>query len=80
LFQQGGQIGIRNCEAGRINRSGERRGPEPPQEPSPELKPVQPQRCLQARFEKPVTLLRVEPRLALHRGLNQINAPHFANL
>jgi hypothetical protein len=32
------------------------------------------------RFEKPVALRWVEPRPALHRGLNQINAPHFACL
>ena len=37
FFQQQGHIGIRNCEVGRIDRSGERRGPDPPQEPSAKL-------------------------------------------
>jgi hypothetical protein len=31
-------------------------------------------------LEKPVALRLVKPRPALHRGLNQINAPHFASL
>ena len=78
--QQDGKVGIRNYKAGRIDRSGERRVPEPPQEPSAELKPVEPQRRLQARLEKPLALLRVEPRPALHCGRDQIDAPHSHSL
>jgi hypothetical protein len=33
-----------------------------------------------SRLEKPITLLRVEPRPSRHRGFNQINAPHFGCL
>jgi hypothetical protein len=80
LFQQQGHIGIRNCKARRIDRSGERRGPDPPQEPSAELARLEPQRRLQARLEKPLALRWVEARPALHRGLKQIDAPHLACL
>jgi hypothetical protein len=37
LFQQQREVAIRNCIARRIDRSGERRGPDPPQEPSVKL-------------------------------------------
>ena len=65
-------------EAGRIDRSGERRISEPPPEPSAESKLVEPQRRLHERLEKPVALGRVEPRPAFHRRLSQITAPHLA--
>jgi hypothetical protein len=71
---------VSRYEAGRIDRSGERRVPEPPQKPSAELKPVKPQRRLQARLEKPLALLRVEPRPAFQSCRNQINASHLASL
>jgi hypothetical protein len=61
FIQQGGNIGIRNCEAGRIDWSGERRILEAPPKPSSQLKPVEPQRCLQERLEKPLALCCVEP-------------------
>ena len=57
--QEEGNVGIPKYETGRIDRFGERRVPEPPQEPSSKLKPVEPQRSLQARLEKPLALLRV---------------------
>ncbi len=44
-----GNIGIRNCEAGRIDRFGERRILQPPPKPSSQLKPVEPQRRLHER-------------------------------
>jgi hypothetical protein len=49
-------VGIRKYEAGRVDRFGERRVPEPPQEPSAKLQPVKPQRRLQARSEKALAL------------------------
>ena len=55
-FSSKRHVAIRNRKARRIDRSGERRGPDPPQEPSAELKPVEPQRRLQARLEKPLAL------------------------
>ena len=61
-IQQGSNIPIRNCEAGQIDRSRERRIPEPPQKPSAELKPVKPQRRLHERLEKPLALRRVSLR------------------
>jgi hypothetical protein len=53
---------------------------EPPPKPSSQLKPVEPQRRLQERLEKPLALRCVEPRPALHRRLSQINAPQLASL
>jgi len=50
-----GNVSIRNCVEGRIDRSGERRVPEPPQEPRSKLQPVEPQRCLQARLLLPLS-------------------------
>jgi hypothetical protein len=52
-------------KAGRIDRRSERRGPDPSQEPSAEFKPVEPQRRLQARPEKPLALRPVELRPAI---------------
>ena len=75
FFQQQGHIGIRNCEAGRIDRSGERRILEPPPKPSSQRKRVEPQRRLQERLEKPLALRGVEPRPAFQRRLKQISAP-----
>jgi hypothetical protein len=66
--------------AKRLRSAGERGFVDPPQEPSAEFLPVKPQRRLQARLEKPIALRWVEPRPTLHRGLKQINAPHFACL
>jgi len=43
FFQQQRHV-VRNRKARRIDRSAERRGPDPPQEPSAELQPVEPQR------------------------------------
>jgi hypothetical protein len=80
FIQQGGNIGIRNCEAGRIDRSGERRILEPPPKPSSQSKLVEPQRRLHERLEKPLALPRVEPRPALHRRHGQISAPHLVSL
>jgi hypothetical protein len=77
FFQQQGHIGIRNCEGGWID-SRERRILEPPPKPSSQLKPIEPQRRLQERLEKPLALRRVEPRPALHRRFGQFNAPHPA--
>jgi hypothetical protein len=71
-------VGLRNCEAGRIDRRGERGFAYSPQEPSTEFLPLKAQRRLQPRLEKPVPLLRGEPRPALHRGLKQISVPHLA--
>src|SRR6478609_673759 len=73
-------VGLRNGEAGRIDRRGERGFVNPPQEPGAEFLPLKPQRRLQARLEKPLTLRWGEPRPASQRRLNQINAPHFACL
>jgi hypothetical protein len=78
LFQQRRHVAIRNRKGRRIDRSGERRGPDPPQEPRSKLRPVEPQRSLHARLENPRALLWGEPRPASHRSLNQINSPHFA--
>ena len=66
-------------EAGWID-SCERRILEPPPKPSSQLKPVEPQRRLQERLEKPVALRLVEPPPALQRRLGQISAPHLVNL
>ena len=63
FIQQGSNIRIRNCEAGRIDRSGERWILQPPPKPSSQLEPVEPQRPLHERLEKPVALSRVEPRI-----------------
>jgi hypothetical protein len=76
--QEEGHIGIRNCEAGRIDRFGERRIFEPAAKPSSQLKPVEPHRRRHERREKPLALGRVEPRPALHRRLDQISASHLA--
>jgi hypothetical protein len=77
FIQQGGNIGIRNCEAGRIDRSGERRILEAPPKPSSQLKPVEPQRCRQERLEKPLALRCVEPPqaciVASKRSLRRIS-------
>jgi hypothetical protein len=74
FIQQGSNIRIRNCEAGRIDRSGERRILQPPPKPSPQ------QRRLQERLEKLIALSRVEPRPGLHRCLEKITAPHLVSL
>ena len=71
-------VGLRDCEAGRIDRRGERGFVEPPQEPIAEFLPVKAQRRLQARLEKPLALRWVEPRPPLHRGFKQISASHLA--
>jgi hypothetical protein len=65
-------VGLRNGEAGRIDRRGERGFDQPPHEPSPEFLPFEAQCCPQASLEKPFALRWVEPRPALHRGLEQI--------
>jgi hypothetical protein len=65
-------------EAGGIDRSGERRVPEPLPKPISHRNPVEPQCRIDERLEKLVALRRVEPRPALHCGRNQIDAPHFA--
>jgi hypothetical protein len=75
-----GNVGIRKHVTGRIDRSAERRIFEPPPKPSSQLKPVEPQRRLRERLEKPLALRCVEPRPAFHHSLNQINAPHLVNL
>jgi hypothetical protein len=49
-------------------------------EPSAELAPVKPQRCLQARHKEPLALRRVEPRPAFQSCRNQIDAPHSRSL
>ena len=47
---------------------------EPPQEPSSELKPVKPQRRLQARLEKPLGLSRAQPCIvASNRSTRRIS-------
>ena len=46
LFQQRRHVAIRYRKAAQIDRSGEWRGPDPPQEPSAELKRLEPQRRL----------------------------------
>jgi hypothetical protein len=68
FFQQQGHIGIRNCEARRIDRSGERPAFEPLLEPSPQSKLVEPHRRHE-RPEKPLALRCVKPRPALHNRL-----------
>ena len=73
-----GNVGIRNCKAGRIDLR-ERRILKPSAKPSPQLKPVKPQRRLHERLEEPLPLRGVEPRPALHRRLKQISA-HLASL
>jgi hypothetical protein len=45
-------VGLRNCEAGRIDWRGERGFAYPPQEPSAEFWPLKAQRRLEARLEK----------------------------
>jgi len=72
-------VGLRNGEAGRIDRRGERGFVEPPHEPSAEFLPLKAQRRPQARLEKPLALAIIEPRPALHRGVKQINASHLAS-
>jgi hypothetical protein len=76
--QEKGDVGLRNGEAGRIDRRGERGFDQPPHEPFAEFLPLKAQRRLQTRLEKPLALRWVEPRPALHRGLEQISAPHPA--
>jgi hypothetical protein len=51
-----------------------------PPQPSPQLEPVEPQRRLHERREKPVALRCVEARPAVHGRLGQINAPHIVSL
>jgi hypothetical protein len=46
-------VSLRNGEAGRIDRRGERGFAYSPQEPSAEFLPLKAQRRLQARLEKP---------------------------
>jgi hypothetical protein len=72
-------VGLRDGETGRIDRRGERRFDQPPHEPSAEFWPLKAQRRLQARLEKSLALRWVEPRPALHRGLEQITR-HLATL
>jgi hypothetical protein len=79
-LQEAGNVGIRKYQAARIDRSGERRILEPPPKPSSQLKPVEPQRRLHERLEKPLALRGVKSRPALHRRLGQISAPHVASL
>jgi hypothetical protein len=65
-------------ETGQIDWRGEWGFADPPQQPFGEFPPLKPQRRPQARLKKPFALLRVEPRPALHRALEQIIAPHLA--
>jgi hypothetical protein len=67
-------------EAGGIDRSGERRVPEPLPKPISHRNPVEPQCRIDERLEKLVALRRVEPRPALHCGRDQIDAPHSRSL
>ena len=67
-------VGIRNAEAGRIDRRGERWFAYPPPEPFAEFPPLKPQGRPQERFGKPLALTIIEPRPTLHRGLEQITA------
>ena len=75
-FQQKRHVAIRNRKGRRIDRSGERPVSEPLPKPIPHRNPVEPQRRTDERLEKLVALRRVEPRPALHRGRDQIDAPH----
>jgi hypothetical protein len=52
--QEEGNVGIPKYQAGRIDRSGERRILKPPPKPSPQSKRVEPDRRRQERREKPV--------------------------
>jgi hypothetical protein len=70
-------VGLRDCEAGRIDRRGERRFAEPPHQPSAELLPLKAQRRPQERFGKPLALQCVEPLPSLQSCRNQIDAPHM---
>ena len=65
-------VGLRDCEAGRIDRRGERGFDQPPHQPFAEFLPLQAQCRLQAGLEKPLALRWVEPVPASHRGLEQI--------
>jgi hypothetical protein len=58
----GSNVGIPKYEAGGIDRRSERRISEPPKKPSPQLKPVEPQRRRHERREKPLVLRCIEPR------------------
>jgi hypothetical protein len=74
-------VGVRNCEARQIDRSGGRRAFKPPQEPSAKLQPRlnEPQR--QRFFEIFLrAALRLDRRPSSYRRLDQINAPHLASL
>ncbi|MET4346520.1 hypothetical protein [Bradyrhizobium sp. RT9a] len=75
FFQQQGNIGIRNCEGGRINRD-QRRLSEPTPEPSAQLQLVEPHRCRNERLEEPLALRgsRAQPSIvAWTRGKRRIS-------
>jgi hypothetical protein len=78
LFHQQGNVLSRNCKAGRIGRSRDRRIFELPPKPSSQLKPIAPQRRPQELLEKALPLPGVEPPPAFQRRLSQISAPHLA--
>ena len=73
-------VGVPKHVAGRIDRSGERRGPDPPPKPTAKLSSAEPQRRPQEHLGKPLALAIIEPRPAFQSYRDQINAPHMRAL
>ena len=72
-------VGLRNCEAGRIDRRGERGFVEPPQEPIAEFLPLKAQRRLQPAWKnrsRCCGLSRAQPCIvASTRSVRRISRP-----
>ena len=79
-FQHQRQVAFRNCKSRQIDWSGKRRLTNTPPKPTTKLRTAEPQRRLNASFEKLLALRWAGPRPAFQRCLDQIDAPHSGSL